>query len=178
MRTCLAFISPFHLCSQVINALPILLYLNPVYWDSLRIAWVQLIVLLMDILCCALPRACIPEPHHTNLPPVLIPHTQDDPRQFVPPTGQQWTILAAMKKPSETAHGPTYHNTFTRDSVDSRIWSIATEPKFGIGQRAMLLQTKHGNVLWDLIALLDAETMEFVRFRLSDIVRWQLGYQS
>jgi len=60
---------------------------------------------------------------------------------------------------------PKYHNTFTRDDVDPRIWSIATEPKFGIGQRAMLLQTEHGNVLWDLIALLDEETVDFVRLR-------------
>jgi len=74
-----------------------------------------------------------------------------------------------MKKPSETAHGPAYHNTFSCDSVDSRIWSVSTEPKFGIGQRAMLLQTKDGNVLWDLIALLDAETIEFVRLLLHSI---------
>jgi len=83
-----------------------------------------------------------------------------------------------MKKPSATAHGPAYHNTLTRDSVDSRIWSISTEPKFGIGQRAMLLQTKDGNVLWDLIALLDARTIEFVRLPLYVVVRWQLENRS
>ncbi len=27
----------------------------------------------------------------------------------------------------------------------------------------MLLQTPHGNILWDLIALLDDDTVEFVR---------------
>lgn len=34
--------------------------------------------------------------------------------------------------------------------------------QFGIGQRAMLLQTEHGNVLWDLIAYLDEETIQRV----------------
>ena len=42
------------------------------------------------------------------------------------------------------------------------MWSIVTEPKFGIGQRCMLLQTENGNVLWDLIAYLDDETVEFI----------------
>lgn len=63
----------------------------------------------------------------------------------------------------KSSQEPHYHNTFTRDDVDTRIWSISTEPKFGIGQRAILLQTEHGNVLWDLIALLDQETVDFVR---------------
>lgn len=55
-----------------------------------------------------------------------------------------------------------YQNKFTQDEVDKRVWSIHTEPKFGIGQRCMLLQTQHGNVLWDLITYLDDETIEWV----------------
>lgn len=35
--------------------------------------------------------------------------------------------------------------------------------KFGIGERAMLLRTEHGNVLWDLFAYLDEATIEKVR---------------
>lgn len=34
--------------------------------------------------------------------------------------------------------------------------------KFGIGQRCFLLETEAGNVLWDMIALLDESTIEFV----------------
>jgi hypothetical protein len=55
-----------------------------------------------------------------------------------------------------------YHNIFTPDEVDDRVISIATEPKFGIGQRAILLKTEHGNVLWDMIAFLDEETIRRV----------------
>ena len=36
--------------------------------------------------------------------------------------------------------------------------------KFAIGQRAFLLETPMGNVLWDLITLLDDATVEFVCF--------------
>ena len=38
--------------------------------------------------------------------------------------------------------------------------AIETEPKFGIGQRAHLIQTPAGNVLWDCIAYLDDATVE------------------
>lgn len=36
-------------------------------------------------------------------------------------------------------------------------------PQFGIGQRALLLQTPHGNILWDLIAYLDPDTETWLR---------------
>ncbi|KAK5146579.1 hypothetical protein LTR04_001012 [Oleoguttula sp. CCFEE 6159] len=36
------------------------------------------------------------------------------------------------------------------------------EPSFGIGQRCILLQTPDGNVLWDVIALLDQKTIQFI----------------
>jgi len=38
------------------------------------------------------------------------------------------------------------------------LFSIHTEPTFGIGERAFLVQTPEGNVLWDCVALLDEET--------------------
>jgi hypothetical protein len=43
------------------------------------------------------------------------------------------------------------------------LYSILTEPAFGINQRAFLLQTPEGNVLWDCVALLDTETETAVR---------------
>ena len=39
---------------------------------------------------------------------------------------------------------------------------LPTAGKFAIGQRAFLLETPSGNVLWDLISLLDDATEEFV----------------
>ncbi|KAF2170995.1 hypothetical protein M409DRAFT_63991 [Zasmidium cellare ATCC 36951] len=76
----------------------------------------------------------------------------DDPRQYVPATGQVFTTLGELKEKG-------YKNVWEQDEEDERIWFVRTEPKFAIGQRAILLQTPHGNILWDLIALLDEETV-------------------
>jgi glyoxylase-like metal-dependent hydrolase (beta-lactamase superfamily II) len=40
---------------------------------------------------------------------------------------------------------------------------IATQPSFAIGQRALLVQTEQGNVLWDCISYLDEPTVQAVR---------------
>src|ERR1700736_6100924 len=68
----------------------------------------------------------------------------EDPRQFVGWDGQQWTTLKAMCG--------KYKNEFERD--EDGVFSIRTEPKFAIGQRAQLIQTPAGNVLWDCLSLL------------------------
>ncbi|KAF1981427.1 hypothetical protein K402DRAFT_398516 [Aulographum hederae CBS 113979] len=80
----------------------------------------------------------------------------DDPRQFVPPTGQSWTSHSTLLSQN-------YANTFTPDPHDARLTTIHTSPKFGIGQRAILLETPHGNVLWDCITLLDSATIDFIK---------------
>src|SRR5213595_988988 len=46
-----------------------------------------------------------------------------------------------------------------------RLQGIGTEPEFAIGQRALLLQSPEGNLLWDCIALLDNETIAEVKAR-------------
>ncbi|RFU28375.1 hypothetical protein B7463_g7979, partial [Scytalidium lignicola] len=79
----------------------------------------------------------------------------DDPRQFVPPTGQTFTTLSSLQK------GP-YKNQRKQFADDPRFWSIWTEPKFAIGQRAVLIQTPLGNVLWDCITYLDQETIDWI----------------
>ncbi|KAI9792127.1 MAG: hypothetical protein M1835_008058 [Candelina submexicana] len=79
----------------------------------------------------------------------------DDPRQFVPTSGQSFTTLADLRKGN-------YENQWVHDPEDSRIWWVRTEPQFAIGERAFLLQTAAGNVLWDLIAYLDQKTIDFI----------------
>lgn len=46
---------------------------------------------------------------------------------------------------------------------EDRMTSIWTEPKFGIGQRAILVRTDGGNVLWDCITYLDQATVDFIK---------------
>ncbi|KAK5112488.1 hypothetical protein LTR62_004245 [Meristemomyces frigidus] len=81
----------------------------------------------------------------------------DDPRQYIPPGGQTWTSLGAMRG--------KYQNKFRQlgdTDHEDHMWNIFTEPKMSIGQRCILVQTEHGNVLWDCITYLDEETVEFI----------------
>ena len=85
-------------------------------------------------------------------PPKDCPICEDS-RQFVGWNGQEWTTLNAM--------AGKYENKFEED--EERVTSIRTEPKFGIGQRAQMVQTRESNVLWECISLLDEPTIERVK---------------
>ena len=50
-----------------------------------------------------------------------------------------------------------------RSGKEPGLTGIGTTPKFGIGQRALLVQSPGGNVLWDCISLLDDATVEAVQ---------------
>jgi hypothetical protein len=76
---------------------------------------------------------------------------QDD-RQFVPPDGQRWTTLDAL--------GNSHLNAYRE--YEPGLIGIGTSPRFAIGQRALLLCTPHGNVLWDCVALLDRATVTLI----------------
>lgn len=41
--------------------------------------------------------------------------------------------------------------------------STSSTKQLGIGERAILLQTEAGNVLWDLVAWLDDGTVDFIK---------------
>ncbi|KAM0425660.1 hypothetical protein ACHAPT_009192 [Fusarium lateritium] len=78
-------------------------------------------------------------------------HICDDPRQFVPPSGQSFSTLGELQK--------KHTNEFTPCPADPRLTFISSTPKLAIGQRAILVQTPEGNLLWDCISLLDEETV-------------------
>ncbi|KAI1850909.1 hypothetical protein JX266_003574 [Neoarthrinium moseri] len=85
----------------------------------------------------------------------------DDPRQFTPPTGQSFTTLDAVRSGHRNVFYPLPSGSATSSAgQDPDFVSIVTEPKFAIGQRAVLVKTPHGNVLWDCVTLLDEETIE------------------
>jgi glyoxylase-like metal-dependent hydrolase (beta-lactamase superfamily II) len=88
----------------------------------------------------------------TETPPAGCPICQDD-RQYVNPSGQAWTTLPAMRK--------TYFNAFR--CLEPGLAGVGTFPAFAIGQRALLLQTTAGNILWDCISFLDDATVTMIR---------------
>ncbi len=88
----------------------------------------------------------------SDSPPAACPVCEDE-RQHVPPGGQRWTTLDALRR--------THRNVIQR--IEPELYGIGTEPRFAIGQRALLVRTPGGNVLWDCIALLDDSTVDVVR---------------
>ena len=76
----------------------------------------------------------------------------EDERQYVPPGGQSWTTLDAL--------GARHFNVFREH--EPGIIGIGAQPSFAIGQRALLIRTPNGNVLWDCIAMLDKATVELI----------------
>lgn len=75
-----------------------------------------------------------------------------EPRQYVPLTGQSWTTMEALSR--------RHMNAWRL--VEEGLMGIVSEPKVGIGQRAMILRTPAGNILWDCITLLDDATLDLV----------------
>ncbi|KAF4449738.1 hypothetical protein F53441_7033 [Fusarium austroafricanum] len=80
----------------------------------------------------------------------------DDPRQFVPPSGQSFSTLGELKK--------KHKNEWTSCPSDPNITFICSTPKLAIGQRAILIKTPKGNILWDCITLLDDETITRIKY--------------
>ena len=79
----------------------------------------------------------------------------EDERQYIGFDGQQWTTLEALRQ--------EHHNVF--EPYETGLTAIRTLPPFGIGQRAFLVETPGGNVLWDCIALIDDATVQEIRRR-------------
>jgi len=76
-----------------------------------------------------------------------------DERQFVPPGGQTWTTQAALS----AGHFNAYRQH------EPGVIGIGTQPTFAIGQRALLICTPSGNVLWDCISFLDDATVTLIK---------------
>jgi hypothetical protein len=90
----------------------------------------------------------------TSAPPPRCPICEDE-RQFVRHGGQEWTTLKQIRV--------DHRNRLENEAP--QLLGIGTEPEFAIGQRALLLQSAGGNLLWDCITLLDDKTVAEVRTR-------------
>ena len=71
----------------------------------------------------------------------------------MPASGQDWTTPDDLQA----------HHTNAWRKHERGLFSLHTTPAFAISQRAFLLQTGAGNILWDCIALIDDATVELVR---------------
>ncbi|MCI0397293.1 MAG: MBL fold metallo-hydrolase, partial [Chloroflexi bacterium] len=87
----------------------------------------------------------------TEAPPLHCLICEDE-RQYVNPRGQSWITLDELER--------EHHNVVR--SLEPGLAEIGTEPKFAIGQRALLVQAANGNVLWDCVSLINKATIEAI----------------
>jgi hypothetical protein len=76
-----------------------------------------------------------------------------DERQYVGWEGQRWTNLAELKTAG--------HAGVVEDEGEG-ISGVGAQPATAIGQRALLVRTPAGNVLWDMITYLDDDLIAAV----------------
>jgi hypothetical protein len=88
----------------------------------------------------------------SSRPPDHCPICEDE-RQYVNPDGQEWMTLDQIRS--------KHKNTIKQE--EEHLFSINTVPKFSIGQRAFLIQTPGGNVLWDCVSLIDDATITRIK---------------
>jgi glyoxylase-like metal-dependent hydrolase (beta-lactamase superfamily II) len=98
-------------------------------------------------------KTCGTQFPQSDAPPAECPICADE-RQYVPVEGQQWV---------------TYDDVRAAHRADIRgeqpqLTGIGMKPSFGIGQRALLVESPGGNVLWDCLPLLE-EIASFVESR-------------
>jgi glyoxylase-like metal-dependent hydrolase (beta-lactamase superfamily II) len=98
-------------------------------------------------------RACAVEHPDTAHPPAVCRICSEE-RQYVPVSGQAWTTLDDL-----AAAGTTLEIV----DVEPDLFGISAHPQVGIGQRALLLRTDAGNLLWDPTGFVDAAGADRVR---------------
>jgi hypothetical protein len=76
----------------------------------------------------------------------------EDERQFVPVSGQAWIGFDELIR--------SHTNKWLQHTP--QLFSLKTVPSFAINQRAFLIRTPAGNVLWDCIANLDPATRTLI----------------
>ncbi|WP_045233717.1 MBL fold metallo-hydrolase [Deinococcus pimensis] len=76
----------------------------------------------------------------------------DDERQYVGWQGQQWTTVTRLRE--------THRVRVWQEEPD--LHGVGVTPSLMIGQRALLVRTLHGNVLWDCLPLIDDEGVRAV----------------
>lgn len=84
--------------------------------------------------------------------PALCPICADD-RQYIPESGQRWTTHEELLQ----------HHSVRIIPLTEKVYELTLVPGFAIGQRALLILSDEGNILWDCIPLLNEPTRAFIQ---------------
>ncbi|WBV56173.1 hypothetical protein PFY10_18420 [Chryseobacterium daecheongense] len=76
----------------------------------------------------------------------------NDERQSVPQSGQSWTAHEKLLE----------KHSIKIKKLNNNLYELVVNPRFSIGQRALLVLSKNGNILWDCIPLLDEAAIAFI----------------
>jgi len=98
-------------------------------------------------------RTCAVQYADSQQPPERCPICEDE-RQYVGWQGQRWTTI-------EELAGEGLRSDVRQ--LEPGLTGIGTTPSLAIGQRALLVQTDAGNVLWDCPGFLDDAAIQRVR---------------
>ena len=103
----------------------------------------------MPAFLCA---SCGTQYPNSEEPPPFCVLCRDDRRAVNPPRRQSWTTQAALRQ--------THFTVYRR--LSPGLMGIGTMPAFALGQRALLVRTPNGNVLWDCVSFVDDATTTIV----------------
>jgi glyoxylase-like metal-dependent hydrolase (beta-lactamase superfamily II) len=102
---------------------------------------------------CFLCLTCGVQFAESDRPPERCPVCEDE-RQYVRWEGQAWIT------PEELARK---HELVMKE--DEGVLAFGIEPRFAIGQRALLAETEHGNVLWDCVSMVSEGAVAEIKRR-------------
>lgn len=100
---------------------------------------------------CHICATCGTQYAPSEAPPASCPICEDE-RQYVGRDGQRWTTHAEL-----AAHH------VLRIEEDAGLVGIGIAPDFAIPQRALLLPTDAGNILWECVSLVTDAALEVLR---------------
>jgi hypothetical protein len=100
-------------------------------------------------------RTCAVQQPPTETPPRHCPICEDE-RQYVRQGGQAWTTIEELRLMD--------HRIELRE-LEPNLVGVGVTPTLGIGQRALLVQTPGGNILWDCVGFIDDAAVADIRAR-------------
>ena len=98
---------------------------------------------------------CAVQQASTDGPPERCPICEDE-RQYVRQGGQAWTTVEELRLMD--------HRIELRE-LEPGLVGVGVTPALGIGQRALLVQTAKGNILWDCVGYIDDAAIAAIRAR-------------
>jgi len=98
---------------------------------------------------------CAVQQPPSEAPPKHCPICEDE-RQYVRQGGQAWTTIEELRLRGDRIE--------IRE-LEPGLVGVGVTPSLGIGQRALLVRTANGNILWDCVGYIDDEAVAAIHSR-------------